>query len=337
MISRYRLSIMAELFARRIRPDYNPRTGHSLLDGPRIIQIQTIDACNGLCLSCPHSTNQNRKSNRRMDSDLYLKLLEDCKRNRSLKTLVLMLQNEPIMDDELAGRIRQARARLGKSIRIFIVTNGTLLSPFRMKKLFEAGLDRIEVSIDALTKETYARVRRGLDFERVTENTQALIDYRGRKKAVVRFLIQKGNADELTAFTSYWRRKGATVQTDIVANRAGSLRHFDALRFVTPISLYTRMRDVVLGTRPCVFGPFDRLTVLHDGRVLVCCHDWEHTTTLGDLSRQSLSEVWEGRMAAQYRDMLWHGRFGESELCSMCSNRFVFPGKSPQKTRSKKY
>ena len=262
-----------------------------------------------------------------MDFSIYLKILNDLKLTRTLKKLTLMLQNEPLMDDELVIRVRQAREILGDKVSIVTVSNGTLLSPTRMDELFRAGMYNIEISIDAYNKETYSLVRPGLDFERVFRNAHTLIDYRKGKDVIIRFLRQKANAAEQNKFLSYWNKYGATVHFDEMSNRAGAVRKYNELHFNAPISLYSRVYDIIFGSRPCIFGPFERLAVLWDGRVLVCCQDWRHEVILGNLSKQSLSDIWNGELTNHYRDLLWHGRFEESKLCSKCSNRVSFPGK----------
>jgi MoaA/NifB/PqqE/SkfB family radical SAM enzyme len=321
----------AYLLKRRLRPDYNSKTGQSLLDGPRMIQIQTIDACNGSCACCPYVGGDNKKLTRSMDWHLYIKLVDELSRVDSLREFVLMLQNEPLLDENLVKRVRQARMKLKKPIRIYIVTNGTLLSSSVVKELFDAGLDHVEVSLDALTEDTYNRVRAGLEFNRVLENTHMLIAQGGMKKVIVRFLIQKSNAHELKAFNAYWVKNGATVKFQDMTNRAGTLRYYMSLRPELPPDLYARIEKMVMGNQPCISGPFDRLNVLSDGRALACCQDWRHDFILGDISRQSLTEIWTGSEAAFFRNILWHGQFGKSTICATCSNRMVFPGRTVTK------
>ena len=266
-----------------------------------------------------------------MAAPLYLKLLEELRPVQSLKALVLMLQNEPLMDEDPVERVRQARMRFGKSVCISIVTNGELLSPGIVKGLYEAGLDQVEISLDALTRETYRRVRAGLDFDRGIENTHKAIATGGAQKTIVRFLVQKDNVHEQKAFNAYWVRKGARVMFQDMTNRAGALRRYRLLRPDGRSDWYTRLESFLLKGLPCVSGPFDRLNVLSDGRVLACCQDWRHDFILGDLSSQSLTEIWTGSPAAFCREMLWHGQFEKSTLCATCSLRLVFPGTSGKK------
>lgn len=305
---------------------YDPEARKSRLSGPRIIQIQTIDQCNGSCPACPYSSTQRHGSPNLMDQNIYLSLLKDLKRAGTARTLTLMLQNEPLLDVNLAELVRQAREVLGDGVFIRTVSNGTRLFRSRIDELFQAGIDDVEVSIDAFRKETYAIIRPGLDFARVLENTHALIDYRKENAVTVRFLKQRVNVSEQAEFLRYWERHGAKVHFIGMSNRAGSVKGFDQMHVHEGMTWHSKIRKLFARHVPCVFGPFVWLSVLWDGRVILCCQDWQGKVVLGDLSSQSLLDVWNADLTNRYRDLLWHGRFEESSLCRGCSTASYFPG-----------
>lgn len=68
---------------------------------------------------------------------------------------------------------------------------------------------------------------------------------------------------------------------------------------------------------PCHL-PFSQLIVRADGKVSLCCNDALGRMTLGDLSAQSVEEVWRGEECGRVRErMLASGRAGLS-LCREC-------------------
>jgi len=261
-----------------------------------------------------------------MDQNIYLSVLEDLKRAGTARTLTLMLQNEPLLDANLAERVRQARAILGDGVHIRTVSNGTLLFRSTIDELFQAGINDIEVSIDAFRKETYAIIRPGLDFARVLRNTHALIDYRKGKAVTVRFLKQRVNVSEQAEFLRYWKRHGARVHFVEMSNRAGSVKGFDQMHVPEGMTWHSKIRKLFAGHIPCIFGPFERLAVLRNGQVILCCQDWQGKAVLGDLLSQSLLDIWHADLTNRYRDLLWHGRFEESPVCRGCSTASYFPG-----------
>jgi len=65
--------------------------------------------------------------------------------------------------------------------------------------------------------------------------------------------------------------------------------------------------------------PFFMLEGLQDGRVILCNNDWDHEAVAGDLSRQSLDEVWNGDLMNRHRHMLYTGDVDDGGICSRCS------------------
>lgn len=63
--------------------------------------------------------------------------------------------------------------------------------------------------------------------------------------------------------------------------------------------------------------PAEQLIIRPDGGVSLCCNDALGIMTLGDLSRQSVEEVWRGPAFEEMRGKILHGRDGVP-LCRRC-------------------
>lgn len=63
--------------------------------------------------------------------------------------------------------------------------------------------------------------------------------------------------------------------------------------------------------------PFNTLSVLPDGKVNLCIADMENQFCLGDISSQSLVEIWYGEKADSFRKKMLYGR-RELQLCRTC-------------------
>ncbi|MFC7098687.1 GTP 3',8-cyclase MoaA [Halobaculum marinum] len=78
---------------------------------------------------------------------------------------------EPMLRDDLEEIIR----RTPDSMETSMTTNGTFL-PGRAEALVEAGLDRVNVSQDALDPEAFAEITKSGAYEKVIEGVQAALD-----------------------------------------------------------------------------------------------------------------------------------------------------------------
>lgn len=288
------------------------------LPGPCGAQIQTINRCNGHCVMCPYSDTAARDNTRVMSEALYIRILEQLRDQRSLLWFSPTLQNEPLLDDALPERLRQARAILQRHVNIILVTNGSLLTPDRAKEIVAAGIDRIDISIDAFTEATYRRIRPGLDFGAVTRNTEALLAIKARCEVRVRYLRQRDNAGEESPFKKHWQTLGARVMALPCHNRRGDARDMAVSEDRSP-SARRQLKRWARRLVPACLHPFAHLCVLTDGRVTPCCHDWTTDHIVGDLSKQSLDEVWRGPALNACREPLASWRYRESKLCGLCT------------------
>jgi MoaA/NifB/PqqE/SkfB family radical SAM enzyme len=268
---------------------------------------------------CPYTALAHSGPANRMSENLYRHVLRELARVAGTRLITPMLMNEPLLDPGLPARVRQAREILGRDVLVTLVTNALLLTESRAAELFRAGLDSMEVSVDALTEETYRSIRPGLDFATVVRNTQAAARLAGRGRLAVRLVRQCANEHEIAGFRRFWRSRGVRVRFHAMVNRAGALEGFAAMR------ARRRRRAGPLGGRlagrlvPCCLAPFTRMAVLWDGRALVCCNDWRQEAVVGDLSRQKIEEVWNGEAMNHYRHVLWQWRPDRSPLCADCS------------------
>jgi MoaA/NifB/PqqE/SkfB family radical SAM enzyme len=298
---------------------YRPGRRKSSLRGPGAIQVQTVDRCNGACIMCPYSTAAHVGPMRRMDERLYLRILEQARKAGATRALIPMLQNEPLLDRDLGKRVQQAKIVLGPSTRVPVVTNGSLLTPARADELIGHGADHFEVSIDACRRETYETIRPGLDFGKVIEHTQALIRHQRRPGVIARFLRQRANEGEEREFVRYWRSRGAQTRVMGVSNRAGEVEGFESLAGSGRKPLTTRARAAMGRFLPPCALPFISMSVLWDGRVILCCQDWGPRDVVGDLTKQSVAEVWNGEAMNHYRHLLYQRRWERGRVCRDCS------------------
>jgi radical SAM protein with 4Fe4S-binding SPASM domain len=270
---------------------------------------------------CPYAAGDGPA--RLMDDDLYARIVAQLASAGNLKMVTPMLQNEPLLDLRLEERVATARRALGRRVRIMLVTNGSPMTGERARSLVDAGVDAVAISLDALTRETYEAIRPGLDFDRVNDNALGLLRYRDRIDVEMRFLLQKGNRAELPAFRRFWQSRGARVSVQEVTNRADTLSNYGQVH----ARRARRLRDILRGVArtaggrfyPACVQPFLALAVLADGRAIVCCHDWGPREVVGDLSREALDDVWNGKEMNRFRQLLVERRFERSAACADCS------------------
>ena len=100
------------------------------------------------------------------------------------EAVVLHSWGEPLLHKRIIDMIRYAKER---DVWVETSTNAMLLDEEAARKIIDAGLDRIYLSMDGLTKETYEKVRVKGQYERVLGN----IERNSVLRSLVRFSIKQ--------------------------------------------------------------------------------------------------------------------------------------------------
>jgi radical SAM protein with 4Fe4S-binding SPASM domain len=72
---------------------------------------------------------------------------------------------------------------------------------------------------------------------------------------------------------------------------------------------------------PC-YMLYEMMVVYWDGQVGLCCEDWFNSGNMGDLNRQAIIDVWNGRKFNKARSAHEHEHFHKMPLCKDCNTWF---------------
>lgn len=137
---------------------------HPLLADLTHIYVEASFLCNLECRMCPRLLEGHKEG--LMPLDRFLRLVPLM---RHLKAVILTGYGEPLLHHDLHEFVAVVRS-CGSSPRLS--TNGTILSREKGTLLLDAGLDNLQVSIDAGTKATFEAIRVGGNWERVLRNSE---------------------------------------------------------------------------------------------------------------------------------------------------------------------
>ncbi len=71
---------------------------------------------------------------------------------------------------------------------------------------------------------------------------------------------------------------------------------------------------------PACILPFRDMDVWADGKAVLCCEDWNEEYVVGDLTDESLAEVWRGRVLSEARALHASGRGSDVFICAKCDH-----------------
>lgn len=263
---------------------------------PEIVQIESTNICNAKCVFCPRDDMHRRQGV--MDMALYRKIADECAALR-IEHVRMHNYGEPFIDRQLVEKVRYAKER--GIPQVGMISNGSLITEDVARGMIDAGLDAINISVDASGREVFERTRVGLKYDKVIANIERLVRLRqemGRRrpKLILSFVRQNDSEDE-RAFIEHWRRVADKVHVTDLHNWAGTLHRESAV------------------TYPC-YRPWLTFTVLWDGRVSLCCADFDGRVILGDLNTSTIRDVWNAEPYVRARRQ--HLEHGGPDVCQAC-------------------
>ena len=279
---------------------------------PMMLVLSFVYPCNAECPHCPY-TNSNIRDTYKdvpyMPEEIFKAIADEAGPHQAY--LRISGGGEPMLHPKVMTLLPYAKE---KGCRIGLITNGSVLTEKNSLILLEAGIDMIEVSVDACDEDTYAVVRKGLKWDKLLRNVRRLIKMRNDmgspSKIVVSGVNQQGV--DLDAVEKFWREE---IGIDNFIRRKfltwGDNTSLDGSRSADPTPY------IEAGEVPCPFI-FERLNIDSRGNVMVCGYDIAANTSMGMVGLQSIKDIWHGEGFQYYREMHLAKRGNEISICSSC-------------------
>jgi len=271
---------------------------------PLQIDVELNAGCNMACPFCVHG--YQKIEDNRLDRKKFEKILKEAV-SIGVKSVKFNYINEPMLRKDLEDIIRWTKDQ--GIINIYMVTNGTLLTPKRRQSLMQSGLTKLFVSLDAVTEETYNKQRLSGQFNKVVANVLAFIKERnelGQQFPLVRvsFLRNQINKHEETAFQEFWQDRA-----DLIA--------FQKMNEIPDRKTSLTIADVEMPSKGCDL-PFKQLVIDDDGEILPCCKLAGKKLPIGNIDTMTLQEAWDSSKMKHLRRIHSTKEWQNHDICRNC-------------------
>lgn len=162
------------------------------LDAPLSMYVEPTRICNFRCFYCMHNTRGQKGGQleklgyrlEHMDMGLFEKLVEEVMSFPTQpKRICFSGLGEPLTNKHLPDMIRMLR-KAGFTGRVDVITNASLLTYEMSDALIEAGISRLQVSIQGLTSEKYREVSGvAVSFDTIVDQVRYF--YENKKQATI--------------------------------------------------------------------------------------------------------------------------------------------------------
>lgn len=277
---------------------------------PTYVMLDVTNRCNAACVHCPQSVGfPGVEKTTFAPLEKIERLLSECD-GEQVDFLRITADGEPLLHPDIYDIIALAKRTDIKSVGL--TTNGSAMNVDNAGKLLDAGLDVIDVSLDAASEESFAKIRVGLSYQRTIENLKTLIRLRNARhhhlKVMVSFVKQPDNAHEAAAFKELWE-----PVVDMVL-----FRDFHTNVNATPEA--QKGGEETKDRRwPCPHV-FRRTILGYDGNIKFCPIDWQSGSVLEPYGEEPIDALWQGDTYHALRMHHLNDSYPADSFCGPCGD-----------------
>lgn len=289
---------------------------------PVALSFEPTTSCNLRCPECPSGLRSFTRPTGMLDGNLYKNTIDQLADR--LWYLLFYFQGEPYLHQQFFELIAYAK---NKNIYTATSTNGHYLSPDNARKTVESGLDRLIISIDGTTQETYESYRIGGNLEKVLEGTRNLIKSKKELNSktphvIFQFLVVSHNEHQIEDV----KKLAAELGVDEVGFKTAQVYDYKDGNPLIPknekYSRYSKMNDGSYAPRNRFLNHCWKLwhscVITWDGTVVPCCFDKDALYKMGTLKEKTFREIWQNDQYREFRASVVRSR-GEIDMCRNCS------------------
>lgn len=310
---------------------------HRVRHLPTFVSVEPANFCQLACPECPVGMRRSNLSQRTDKAEAILGFtsikqgLLTVDNFRCIvaqiapyaHTIQLFWQGEPLLNDALPEMIRIAREA---GLYTIVSTNAQRLDKPMAEALVSAGLNRIIVSMDGWTQQTYEQYRQGGDVGKVKAAIRYLREAKSRAGSRITIELQclylKTNEAEWGVFRKEYKSLGA----DRLTMKTAQLYDYENGSPLMPTDTrYSRYKWDKNEARYVLKRPLHNrcyrlwcgCVIDVQGNVLPCCYDKNRQHPLGNIFEQSLQEIWHGEAAERFRRHVLRER-KQIPICTNC-------------------
>ena len=289
---------------------------------PISISVEPTTSCNLRCPECPSGKREFTRPTGMLDESFFKKTIDEL--HSHLLYLTFYFQGEPYLNPKFLEMVKYASA---KKIYTSTSTNAHYLNDENAKKTVLSGLDRLIISIDGTSQDTYESYRVGGDLKKVIDGAKNMVKWKRELKSstphlIFQFLVVKPNEHQ----TEEVKKLAKEIGIDEVKFKTAQVYDYENGNPLIPenaaFSRYRKNNEGKFEIKNKLLNHCWKLwhssVITWDGRVVPCCFDKDATHQFGYLKTNTFTEVWHNEKYNRFRASLLQSR-SEIDICKNCT------------------
>lgn len=289
---------------------------------PMTISLEPTTACNLRCPECPSGLRAFTRPTGNLKEDFFRETIDDL--YKELIYLIFYFQGEPYINPKFLDMVKYAS---DKGIYTITSTNGHFLNEENAKKTITSGLDRLIISVDGTTQDTYESYRKEGNLENVLQGARNVVKWKKELKSatphiIFQFLVVKPNEHQIPEIY----KLAEEIGIDEVKLKTAQIYDYENGNELIPTiekySRYAKQNDGTYQVKNALINHCWKLwhacVITWDGLVVPCCFDKDAIHRLGDLKQIKFRNIWQGDSYKSFRTQILKGR-QEIDICTNCT------------------
>jgi len=289
---------------------------------PFSLSIEPTTACNLSCPECPSGLKQFTRPTGKLDLSLHKRMLAQVA--KSVFYINYYFQGEPFLHPQFLELIKEAKKN---KIYTATSTNAHFIDAKKAEEIVHSGLDRLIISIDGMTQETYENYRIDGELKKVIEGTERLVEAKKELNSktphlIFQFLVVKPNEHEVPQIFEL----GKTMGIDEVRIKSAQLYDYQKGNPLMPENeQYSRYKLQPNGTYKLKYKTgnhcwrmWSSSVLTFDGKVVPCCFDKDAQHILGSVEENEFKNIWKNNKYSSFRKAVLADR-NKIDICKNCS------------------
>ncbi|HRB19297.1 MAG TPA: radical SAM/SPASM domain-containing protein [Chitinophagales bacterium] len=289
---------------------------------PFSVSFEPTTSCNLRCPECPSGLRSFSRPIGMLEPSFFRKTIDEL--SKHLFYLTFYFQGEPYLNKNFLEMVTYAKQ---KKIYTSTSTNAHYFTDEVAKKTIESGLDRLIISIDGTTQETYQQYRVGGQLSKVIEGAKLIVKWKKELQSttpfvIFQFLVVKPNEHQIDDLKLLAKDIGVD---EVILKTAQVYDYENGNELIPENEQYSRYRKNSDGTysiknslENSCWKLWHSCVITWDGKVVPCCFDKDAQHQLGDLKSNTFNQIWNNDKYKNFRVKLVKGR-KEIDICTNCS------------------
>lgn len=289
---------------------------------PYSFAIEPTTSCNLRCPECPSGLRSFTRNTGHLSIEKFQNYIESYAANAIF--LTFYFQGEPYLNPNFLEMVTMAKK---KKLFISTSTNAHYLNQDKSIETVKSGLDRLIISIDGTTQETYEQYRIGGSLDKVKQGIINITEAKKQLKSktpfvILQFLVVGPNEHQIEEIKSLAKEMAVD---ELKFKTAQIYDYAKGSPLIPKNERYTRYIRQSNGkyalkhelTNEC-WRMWHSNVITWDGRVVPCCFDKDAKYVMGNLNEENLHDIWQGKKYKAFRKQLLQNR-SQIDICKNCT------------------